>query len=156
MWTSTGQGWRHRHCVAASSCVTLRPMTAPDLRRDWRHLGRTLRAARGGRSRAEVERESGVSATQIKRYEAGVVTPPEIPDKMWMLAAYYGWTPDSVEKVLAGGEPMQIAGTSFAPPIIGPPDPEILDKLITLVGQADGFTGVEKRIVLRWLLAQAS
>lgn len=133
-------------------------MAAPDQGRDWQHLGRSLRAARGGRSRSEVERLSGVSATQIKRYEAGLVTPPEIPDKMWMLATFYGWTPDSIGKVLAGGEP------TLAPPDGGtlvPSDggvtltPAILDKALGVISQADAMSSAEKRAFYRWVLAHA-
>lgn len=127
-------------------------MTAPDLRRDWQHLGRALRVARGGRSRSEVDRLSGVSATQIKRYEAGLVTPPEIPDKMWTLITFYGWTPDSIGKVLAGGEP------TYAPSNDGPATPlapDVLDKVVGVVSQTDVMTSAEKREFLRWVLAHA-
>lgn len=134
-------------------------MATSDLRRDWAHLGRMLRASRGGRSRAVVERLSGVSATQIKRYEAGLVTPPTIPDKMWMLATFYGWTHDSLNTVLAGGSPTY---AQDALPVNGAVErvdraelsPGVCDKALAAVLQAEGLTAAEKREFVRWVLAQ--
>jgi transcriptional regulator with XRE-family HTH domain len=70
----------------------------------WAYLGQCLRAERGGRSREKIEELSGVSATMIQRYERGKVhTDP--PDKLWQLARFYRWTPDSISRVLAGELP---------------------------------------------------
>jgi transcriptional regulator with XRE-family HTH domain len=77
----------------------------------WDHLGRRLELARGRTSRAEVARQTGISYSAIKQIERGP-WPPNRTDPtptMRELAAHYGWTPDSIDDVLTGGEPTQIA-----------------------------------------------
>lgn len=123
-----------------------------------------FRAARGGRSRAAVERLSGVSATQIKRYEAGLVTPAAIPDKMWMLATFYGWTHDSIGAVLAGGSPTYDAdappsingnGRGHPAPVDRPTlSPAVCEKALAVLLQSEDLTPEQKREFVRWVLAQ--
>jgi transcriptional regulator with XRE-family HTH domain len=112
----------------------------------WERLGRYLRAERKGRSRADVERLSSVSATMIQRYEDGKVhTRP--PDKLWALIAFYRWTPDSLESVLNGGLPEYMP----APPPIPPGDPIRRGKLAEAIREHAGFTPEERRDLMRWL-----
>jgi len=113
----------------------------------WTHLGHCLRAERGGRSRQTIEELSGVSATMIQLYEGGKVH-REPPDKMWQLARFYRWTPDSIPRVLAGELPSYL-----------PDEPKPLAKLtranrerIALVIAEDPVLGEdEKRGLLRLL-----
>lgn len=95
---------------------------------DWAHLADCLRAARAGRSVAEIARASGVSASGIEVYESGRAwkTPPP---KLWALVNYYGWTPDSIRIVLAGGLPRRM-------PEISP------ETYQALVAQIDGHSAL--------------
>lgn len=73
-------------------------------RGDWERLGERLREERAGRPRDLVVKLAGVSRAQIQRYEEGRVH-PDIPDKLYRLARFYGWTPGSLRSVLEGGDP---------------------------------------------------
>lgn len=74
----------------------------------WEHLGRRLQLARGRVSRAEIARRTGIAYTTIKEFEKGPWPSPDRTEPtptMRQLAEHYGWTPDSIDAVLAGGEP---------------------------------------------------
>lgn len=114
--------------------------------RDWVHLGHCLRQERGGRSRREIEEKSGVSATQIQVYELGKVH-RDPPDKLWQLAKFYRWTPDSIPRVLAGGLPTYLPDPKPIPLLA----PETRERIAVAV-MGDPFLDREsKRDLLRLL-----
>ncbi len=80
---------------------------------DWRNLGNCLAAARNGRSVPEIAAASGVSIMSIYAYESGrpYAKPPA---KMWRLVNFYRWTPDSLDVVLAGGQPRLLPAATRA------------------------------------------
>lgn len=71
----------------------------------WKRFGELLAAERGGRSRAMVSHDSQVSVRTIQAYEDGKRF-DRVPGKLWDLLRYYGWRPDSLDSVLAGGLPI--------------------------------------------------
>lgn len=74
-------------------------------KQDWGNLARHLRAARGERSLAEVALDCAAIEGSILNLEKG--RPPRygVPAVLIRLVEYYGWTPESLEDMLAGGEP---------------------------------------------------
>lgn len=70
---------------------------------DWANVARWLVRARGDRTQPEVAKAAGISLGTIQKYESGsAVRGGRILRK---LTAYYGWTADSLDTALAGGEP---------------------------------------------------
>lgn len=63
-------------------------------------------------TKAELIRQSGISAKTIDRYLAG--EPIVRRDKERALCAAVNWTPDSIERILAGGEPVEASAEKAA------------------------------------------
>lgn len=80
---------------------------------DWSHLGVMIRRHRrqARMSQTDLATAVGMSLRTIGSYERGRVPAgaPSVPDGYYDVARILGWTPDSVDRVLAGGEP-QLAG----------------------------------------------
>lgn len=135
--------------TGASLCVLLRrprtvwTVTTADTR-DWRYLGDCLRAARNGRPRHEVAALSGVSEPVIKRYERGEVTSSDPPDKLWQLANFYRWTPDSISRVLKG--PPELP--TLMPPAL---PPHVQRLLIGEIEADEKLSDEEKCRFVAWL-----
>jgi transcriptional regulator with XRE-family HTH domain len=70
---------------------------------DWANVARWLIRARGDRTQPEVARAADVSLGTIQKYESGRAV--QGGRMLRKLATHYGWTPDSLDNVLAGGEP---------------------------------------------------
>lgn len=72
---------------------------------DWNNLADHLRAARGERSLREVAVDCAALEGSILNLEQA--RPPSYgrPAVLYRLAAYYGWTRDSIDDMLAGGSP---------------------------------------------------
>lgn len=89
---------------------------------DWARIGVYLAAARENRhqSRPEVARAIGVSPDSIGNIENARKVSRRKPPTAAKLAAYYGWTADSLEAVGNGGEPTLIAPEDRTPPAGGP------------------------------------
>lgn len=66
----------------------------------WGHFGRRLVASRGRRSVAAVAAASGISAKSIGNFENAREQPKKPTGTMYALAEFYGWTPDSLDRVL--------------------------------------------------------
>lgn len=114
-------------------------------RRDWKYLGRCLRAARDGRPRSEIAAAAEVSEPTIKRYERGEVNGHEIPDKLQRLANYYRWSPDSLDRILDEGPPAR-------PQYVPPPIPQAaVERLADAVKTAPELSDAEKEAVLGWI-----
>lgn len=65
-----------------------------------------------------VERASGVSATTItKLLEA---QPVRRQDRLAVLAAYFGWSPDAFDRIRRGDEPLPLDGAEAAAPAEAP------------------------------------
>lgn len=113
----------------------------------WRHLGNCLRYERKGRSRAEVAEATKISVGTIEDYENGRVY-RRPPDKMWRLANFYRWTPDSLHKVLRGENPTYLAGAGHksSPP---PPHDGIEEWIRDLIRNQQNLTTQEKTRKLR-------
>lgn len=96
--------------------MTLSDTTHPSPR--WDHLARWFviaRKRRGWRSLAEAERQTGIPYSTLKEFEKGPWPSPrrtEATDTMIEYADLLGWTPDSIDVVLAGGEPTEKAKAS--------------------------------------------
>lgn len=79
--------------------------------RDWGRLGKALRAARQDEhvklSQEEMAEALGVGRSAIQMIERGAEKKKPTPT-MRAYARYVGWTDDSVETVLAGGDPTQV------------------------------------------------
>lgn len=87
-------------------------MTGAQDPEDWASVGRALtrRAFDDLRlTKAELIRRSGISAKTVSRYLAG--EPIVRRDKERALCAAVGWSPDSVERILAGGDPVEAVET---------------------------------------------
>lgn len=80
---------------------------------EWDRVGRAIaeRIEELGLTKAEVIRRSGVSGTSLDAYIAG--QPIKRKDKLAGLCAALGWTPDSVELVRRGEQPVATVATSF-------------------------------------------
>lgn len=72
---------------------------------DWPRIGLYLEAERGTRTRAEVADAIGATDTSIENAERGRRPIRRKPGTVVALAAYYGWTADSLALVGTGGEP---------------------------------------------------
>lgn len=78
----------------------------------WVHLGKRFVLARElmGLSRAEAARKSGIHPKTLQEFENGPWPSSRrktATGKMLAYADFLGWTPDSADAVLAGGEPTQ-------------------------------------------------
>lgn len=87
---------------------------------DWAHLGRTIRRwriAAGIKRQADLATSVGLSAKTIGNYERGRVpdSAPAIPDGYYAIASHFGWTSDSVERILNGGAPQTIEASGRPP-----------------------------------------
>jgi hypothetical protein len=74
----------------------------------WDHLGKRLQLARAPMSRADAARKSGIPYSTLKEFEKGPwpsAQRTEPTPTMRAYAEFLGWTADSVDTVLAGGEP---------------------------------------------------
>ena len=72
---------------------------------DWVRLGRALAAARGQRSQPWVVRELGISLATVQNIEGGKIYKKVLANHR-EYARLVGWTDDSVDRVLAGGDPV--------------------------------------------------
>lgn len=83
--------------------------------RDWGRLGKALKAARQDEnvklSQEEMAAELGVGRSAIQMIERGVAKTKPSPT-MRAYARRVGWTDDSVDTVLAGGDPTQATDTA--------------------------------------------
>jgi DNA-binding XRE family transcriptional regulator len=79
------------------------------MERDWARLGAALQAARQARETNQVEmgHRIGISRGAIQNIERGNVK--KITPSLRAFAREVGWTPESLEVVLAGGEPEMAA-----------------------------------------------
>lgn len=77
---------------------------------DWQRVGRAIaqRIATLSLSKAEVIRRSGVSDKTLTGYIDG--QPIVRADKRRQLCEALGWTPDSIDALLAGGDPVLAGG----------------------------------------------
>lgn len=75
---------------------------------DWKRVGGAIQAriADLALSKAEVIRQSGVSDKTLTGYING--NPIKRPDKRRELCLALGWTPDSIDRLLAGNEPKEL------------------------------------------------
>lgn len=85
-------------------------MGPTDKAQDWAHLGKTIRqwrTAAGIKRQSDLAAAVGLATKTIGNYERGRVpdTAPAIPDGYYAVAAHLGWEPNSIEHVLAGGQP---------------------------------------------------
>lgn len=134
-----------------ASCVPLRNVASmANGDRDWRHLGFCLRAARAGRSREAIAEEVGISESQLKRYEAGLVKTPDPPDMLWKLTNYYGWSPSDVIKMLRGEDPPAPRRAAQGVP------PEIVAQIAAAITDGETLSDVARQVLLGWLDAQKS
>ncbi|MER5356109.1 helix-turn-helix transcriptional regulator [Kitasatospora sp. NPDC002551] len=98
--------------------------------RDWVRLGRMLAAARktAGLTQGEMANQLDLARATIQKiergHEYGKVTPTHRA-----LARRVGWTAESVEAVLAGGEPDRADVGAHAPPPTTPELDSVLDEL---------------------------
>lgn len=74
------------------------------MEKDWARLGRKLADARGARTQQQIADELGVGRTTIQKIERGQVY-KKVQFTHREYARLVGWTQDSPELVLAGGEP---------------------------------------------------
>jgi DNA-binding XRE family transcriptional regulator len=123
-------------------------------RPDWAHLGRTIRrwrVAAGIKRQADLAASANLSAKTIGNYERGRVpeSAPIIPDGYYAIAAHFGWTSDSIERILAGGSP-EITEAAGRPPagVVA----VLTDQAFRLVDVARD-TGAPSEMVLRARLA---
>ncbi|NUQ95324.1 MAG: transcriptional regulator [Streptomyces sp.] len=73
----------------------------------WATLGRALTRARQaqGLTQDELAKHAGVSTASVQSAEAGKVPKARMPYTVPAIATALGWSPGSVEAVLAGAEP---------------------------------------------------
>jgi transcriptional regulator with XRE-family HTH domain len=116
------------------ACVTWTP-------EDWQRLGHALRAERGKRGRKAVEALSGVSARMILDYENGKVH-ERPPGGLVQLAKFYGWTFDSVTKVLDN-----TAMPAYRPDAEHQPSSELRELLAAVDLAADRLSERELRLL---------
>lgn len=80
--------------------------------RDWARLGEKLKAARAGRmEQQQVAAKIGVKRGAIRNIERGAIA--KVTPTVLAYARLVEWTDDSVDRVLAGGDP--IAGEAGRP-----------------------------------------
>lgn len=113
--------------------------------RDWKYLGRCLRAARDGRPRSEIATAADVSEPTIKRYERGLINGEEVPDKLQRLANFYRWSPDSLDRILDEGPP---ARPQYVPP---PLPPAAAEWFADAVKTNPSMTDAQKEELLGWI-----
>lgn len=90
--------------------------------RDWARLGKALKAARQamGITQERLAADLGVSRSAVQGIERG--KPHNKPSlTMRAYARRAGWTADSIEEVLAGGEPSALQSGAAADPPAGLP-----------------------------------
>ncbi|MEU8316669.1 MULTISPECIES: helix-turn-helix transcriptional regulator [Actinomycetes] len=104
------------------------------MERDWSRLGRVMAEAREALklTQVEVAERIGVSRTPIQSIERGD-TRAKITGTMRGYAQLLGWTPESIDRVLAGGEPLMRSADGGAQPApsradaaVEPPLPPVL------------------------------
>lgn len=88
------------------------------MERDWARLASRLAAARRatGKSQGAVAAELGIGRSSIQTLENQAHAYRKILPMHRLAATYYGWADGSVERVLAGGEPILQDGTVSARP----------------------------------------
>lgn len=98
---------------------------------DWNHLGKALQAARleSGRSQEELAEALGVGRSTIQMIEGGHSYKRPTPT-VRAFARHMGWTDDSVDRVLAGGQP-RMRATSEPVPMASAP--AVMDSRLPLV-----------------------
>jgi transcriptional regulator with XRE-family HTH domain len=77
------------------------------MERDWARFGRAVKAARaaGDMTQEELATAAGVGVSTIQTLERGSRHYARVTANHRAVAQALGWTGDSVERVLAGGEP---------------------------------------------------
>lgn len=100
--------------------------------RDWDRLGRTLAVARkaAGLTQGELAANLDLARATIQKVERGHEY-GKITSIHRAIARRVGWTEDSIETVLAGGEPTLAEAGAHAPPTVGqaPALDSVLDEL---------------------------
>lgn len=78
---------------------------------DWRRLGRCIEERIQSRQliKAEVLRASEMSGTTLDGYISGRARAKYRPDKLRDLSLALGWTGGSLQRVLEGGDPEELA-----------------------------------------------
>ncbi|MEU9415227.1 helix-turn-helix transcriptional regulator [Streptomyces sp. NPDC048272] len=78
----------------------------------WKRLGRLFRNAREleGLTRAEFARKAGVSEKAVYNAEKSDVPGRHQPPTLVKIAVGHGWLPESIQRVLDGGDPILAGG----------------------------------------------
>lgn len=84
----------------------------------------------------------------IQKYEGGKVHPEGPPDKLWQLARYYRWTPDSLSRVL---EHRELPRYLPEPPPLPALQGELRDKVTKAIEESPHLTDQEKRDLSSYL-----
>ncbi|WP_037605809.1 helix-turn-helix domain-containing protein [Streptacidiphilus rugosus] len=76
---------------------------------DWAHLARTFAKERrvAGMSQDDLAEALGVSRSSVQKLERESADWAKVAALQRLAATYYGWAPESIERVLAGGEPIK-------------------------------------------------
>ena len=77
-------------------------MTSPD----WQRLGTAIKQARGQLTQQELAERAGVTDTTIRVLETARRTNFRSAT-LRAVSAAVGWTPDSAQRILDGGEPLE-------------------------------------------------
>lgn len=85
-------------------------MAPTGVTQDWAHLGKVIRRTRlaaGIKRQEDLAGMIGRVRETIGHYERGRVpdSAPVVPDGYLLIAKLFGWTPGSIDRILAGGEP---------------------------------------------------
>lgn len=83
---------------------------------DWAHLARQLARARkvAGLTQGELAEALGVGLSTVQKMERPGVPWAKVSPTHRLAARYLGWTDDSIDRVLAGGEPVMAEGAADA------------------------------------------
>jgi transcriptional regulator with XRE-family HTH domain len=103
----------------------------------WARLGRLFRNARelSGQSRKDFAQRAGVSEKAVYNAERGDVPGRHQPPTLVKIAAGHGWAPESIQSILAGGEPIPAADS----PTPAPAAPDRRTQLLELLPRVYEF-----------------
>lgn len=106
---------------------------------DWRRVGRAIEQRIADRllSKSEVIQASGVSDKTLNGYIAG--EPIKRIDKKRDLAKALGWTPDSIDRIYRGEDPIEVAGQ---------PNVDIVGRVSRLEDRAERIERLLDRMLL--------
>jgi transcriptional regulator with XRE-family HTH domain len=98
---------------------------------DWAQLAKRLAYARklAGLTQDELATALNLGKSSIQKMERPSTRWAKVAPMHRLAAAYFGWTPESIERVLRGKEPLLVSGDATAPAPTAPDERNAFDEL---------------------------